>query len=92
MPTKPVLRIALYFGLLAFYLASTVPVGLFLYSIKTEVGIDIFRYGGFHAYMQCLSASFPLGNARSDNAKQQTGISSARSSPAAKRKQDNSPG
>jgi hypothetical protein len=38
-----------------------VPVGLFIYSIKTEVGFDIFRDGGFHAYMGCLSTSFPIG-------------------------------
>ena len=34
------------------------PVGLFIY--KTEVGLDIFSDGGFHAYMGCLSGSFPL--------------------------------
>lgn len=53
-------RIALYAILLVVYLASTVPVGLFIYSMKTEVGLDIFRDGGFHAYMTCLSRSFPL--------------------------------
>jgi hypothetical protein len=54
------LRIALYAGLFVIYLISTVPVGLFLYSMKTAVGIDIFKEGGFHTYMRCLSTSFPL--------------------------------
>jgi hypothetical protein len=40
-------------------LASTVPVGLFLYSLKTGAGIDIFNPGGFHRYMECLGKSFP---------------------------------
>ena len=53
-------RMGLYAILLVVYLASTVPVGLFIYSMKTEVGLDIFRNGGFHAYMMCLSRSFPL--------------------------------
>jgi hypothetical protein len=44
---------------LVLYLASTVPVGLFLYSLKTGAGIDIFRPGGFHRYMECLGKSFP---------------------------------
>ena len=53
-------RVALYAILLVVYFASTVPVGLFIYSMKTKVGLDIFRDGGFHAYMICLSRSFPL--------------------------------
>jgi len=53
-------RIGLWAILLVVYLVSTVPVGLFIYSMKTEVGLDIFRDGGFHAYMRCLSTSFPL--------------------------------
>lgn len=53
-------RVALYAILLVVYFASTVPVGLFIYSFKTKVGLDIFRDGGFHAYMMCLSKSFPM--------------------------------
>jgi hypothetical protein len=53
-------RIGLYTFVLIVYLASTVPVGLLIYSIKTEVGLDIFRDGGFHAFTACLSRSFPL--------------------------------
>lgn len=47
----------LFFGLVLFivYLVSTVPVGLFLYSLKSDfLGINIFTKTGFHAYMQCL--------------------------------------
>jgi hypothetical protein len=61
MQWKTARRIGLYAVAFALYLASTMPVGLFLYSIKTEVGIDIFTRGGFHAYMRCLSTSFPIG-------------------------------
>ena len=53
-------RLALYSLLFALYLVSTVPVGLFIYSLKTEVGFDIFRDGGFYAYMRCLSTSSPV--------------------------------
>jgi hypothetical protein len=60
MTRKTWRRTGWYATLLVVYLASTVPVGLFIYSIKTEVGLDIFREGGFHAYMGCLSRSFPL--------------------------------
>ena len=48
----------LFTVLLALYLASTVPVGLFLYSLKTDSGVNIFSEGGFHAYMRCLGKSF----------------------------------
>ena len=53
-------RIGVYALLVALYFASTVPMGLFLYGLKSEVGLDIFKTGGFHNYMLCLSASFPL--------------------------------
>lgn len=53
-------RIAFYSLIAAAYLLSTIPVGLFLYSLKTAVGFDLFKHGGVHAYMQCLRSSFPL--------------------------------
>jgi len=56
-------RIGFYSLLVAAYLLSTVPVGLFLYSLKTAVGFDLFKQGGVHAYMQCLRSSFPLADA-----------------------------
>jgi hypothetical protein len=53
-------RIGLFVLLAILYLVSTVPVGLFLYSLKTDAGFDVFRPGGYHAYLQCLSTSFRL--------------------------------
>jgi uncharacterized protein YqfA (UPF0365 family) len=61
MTSKSALRVALYSVIFVLYLVSTVPVGLFIYSIKTAVGIDIFKEGGFHTYMHCLRTSFPIG-------------------------------
>lgn len=60
MTRKSALRIVLYPAVLILYFASTVPVGLFIYSMKSAVGVDIFKTGGFHAYMRCLRTSFPL--------------------------------
>jgi uncharacterized protein YqfA (UPF0365 family) len=59
MTSKIVRRAALVVVALVLYLASTVPVGLFLYSLKTGAHIDIFYPGGFHRYMECLGKSFP---------------------------------
>jgi hypothetical protein len=61
MAWKTVRRGGLYALVFVLYLASTVPVGLFLYSVKTAMGIDVFPEGGFHTYMRCLKTSFPLG-------------------------------
>jgi len=36
------------------YLVTSVPVGLFLYSAKSEYGIDVFKRTGFHGYLSCL--------------------------------------
>lgn len=41
------------FGI-ALYLISTVPIGMVLYAIKTEMGWDIFRHGGYHTLAACL--------------------------------------
>jgi hypothetical protein len=60
MALKPARRLAAYALLFVAYLVSTVPIGLFLYSLKTKAGVDIFGRGGFHAYMRCLNTSFPL--------------------------------
>jgi hypothetical protein len=40
--------------LLCLYLATSVPVGLFLYSVKSDIGINVFSKTGFHSYMSCL--------------------------------------
>jgi len=36
------------------YLTSTVPVGMPLYAIKSEMGWDVFKRGGFHTLASCL--------------------------------------
>jgi hypothetical protein len=61
--SSPMWRASLYALALVAYLVSTIPVGLFLYSLKSAAGLDIFSRGGFHAYMQCLETSFPLRTA-----------------------------
>ncbi len=48
---RRILLITLFF---AIYLVSTVPVGLFLYSVKTNADLNIFTKTGFHAYKACL--------------------------------------
>lgn len=50
-------RLGLAALLLVLYLVSTIPVGLALYSLKSAEGIDLFKQGGFHTYMQCLRTS-----------------------------------
>ena len=52
-------RTAVFALCVAAYLISTVPVGLFLYSLKADTGVNIFERGGFHQYMRCLGKSFP---------------------------------
>lgn len=55
MILKILRRIVLAVVFVVLYLVSTVPVGLFLYSLKSDIlGINIFTKTGFHAYMQCL--------------------------------------
>lgn len=39
---------------LVLYVVSTVPVGLLVYSLKTEMGWNIFRRTGYHSYLRCL--------------------------------------
>ena len=48
---RKILVIALFFTI---YLISTVPIGLFLYSIKSNAELNIFTKTGFHAYKACL--------------------------------------
>ena len=59
---KVLRRVGLYALFAALYLdlVSTVPVGLFLYTLKTRAGVNIFEHGGFDNYVQCLRTSFEL--------------------------------
>lgn len=52
--TKAFKRGLLVVFFLLLYLITSVPVGLFLYSIKSNANIDIFSHTGFHSYMGCL--------------------------------------
>ena len=47
-------KAGLAFIILFFYLVTSVPVGLFLYSLKSNLDIDIFSKTGFHGYLYCL--------------------------------------
>ena len=43
-------------GCVILYLASTVPIGLFLYTFKMDMGIDVFKRTGFHGFVACLQS------------------------------------
>ena len=49
-------KVLAVFVFMVVYLVTSVPVGLFLYSLKSEKGIDVFSNTGFHAYMACLES------------------------------------
>jgi hypothetical protein len=51
---KTIKNILIASFVLALYLASTVPVGLFLYSLKSSYGINVFSETGYHSYTHCL--------------------------------------
>ena len=42
------------------YLVTSVPVGLFIYTAKSELGIDVFEKTGFHGYLSCLQSQSEL--------------------------------
>lgn len=56
MPEKKLTakKALLFIILLVLYLVTSVPVGLFLYSVKSEMGLNVFSDTGFHSYMHCL--------------------------------------
>lgn len=47
-------NIFLFFALLVLYVVTAVPFGLFVYSLKTDLGINLFQKTGFHSFVQCL--------------------------------------
>ena len=77
MGWKVLRRAVLFTVLLVLYLASTVPVGLFLYSLKTDSGVNIFCRGRiprlhalFGQIVSVRSAAPPVaadGNQRASN-------------------------
>lgn len=36
------------------YIVTAVPVGMFVYTLKSDAGWDVFKHTGFHGYLQCL--------------------------------------
>ena len=50
--------------ILALYLATSVPVGLFIYSLKSDAHIDIFSKTGFHSYLYCLKEQADLADGK----------------------------
>jgi hypothetical protein len=51
---KPFKISLIVLALLVLYFLTVIPVGLFLYSVKSDLGINMFTKGGFHSYMHCL--------------------------------------
>lgn len=46
--------ITIFLLIITFYAITAIPVGLFLYSWKMDLGINIFSSTGFHSYISCL--------------------------------------
>lgn len=47
-------RIFLFLLIGILYAVTSVPVGLFIYSLKSDLGINVFSKTGYHSYVQCL--------------------------------------
>ena len=39
---------------LFFYIATAIPLGIYIYSLKSEKGINLFQSTGVHSYIHCL--------------------------------------
>jgi len=39
---------------LTIYVVTAIPLGMYLYSLKTEKGINLFKETGVHSYISCL--------------------------------------
>jgi K+-transporting ATPase A subunit len=39
---------------LIIYVLTAIPLGMYIYSLKTEKGIDLFKQTGVHSYISCL--------------------------------------
>ena len=50
----PIVDLIILFFLAVFYAVTVVPVGMFIYTTKSNHGINIFSKTGYHAYAQCL--------------------------------------
>lgn len=54
-PAKIVKYFLVTLFVLIFYVMTSVPLGLFIYSWKTDNGLNFFSKTGFHSYMSCLA-------------------------------------
>lgn len=52
--TKPVKYTLIALAGLAFYAVTVVPVGLAVYTWKSQKGVDIFSTTGFHSVLSCV--------------------------------------
>jgi hypothetical protein len=41
-------------GFALFYVLSVIPVGLGVYALKSQAGIELLKHGGYHAALRCL--------------------------------------
>ena len=64
---NPLFRKGLWITLfLVIYLVTSVPVGLFLYSLKSNANIDVFSKTGFHSYLYCLKEQASLADGKDE--------------------------
>lgn len=62
------MKIPTWIVLAVVYLATSVPVGLSLYSLKSWLGYDVSLRGGFHSFQRCLNRELDLLQGRSSEA------------------------
>ncbi len=43
-----------------FYAISVMPIGLLVYSFKSDMHWNVFKYGGFHKFQQCMLEAVEL--------------------------------
>jgi len=47
-------KIGIVFTFIVIYLITSVPLGMFLYTLKSELGLNVFKKTGYHGYVNCL--------------------------------------
>lgn len=47
-------KIGIVFAFIVLYLVTSVPLGMFLYTLKSELGLNVFKKTGYHGYVNCL--------------------------------------
>ncbi len=48
-------RIVLVVAICAFYLMTVMPLGLLIYTLKSDLGINVFKKTGYHGFVNCLN-------------------------------------